>query len=198
MPGERVTFYASGGSAQFASGGNLSLGNQVSPFVLQNGDSATFMRVDAGAAAFVLIAASTKTLTTPTVTLKKGSGAGNYSSASTSDVAVDGTNLALTVTIPTGWKLSIVCSGGITSLTAAVTVFVGIADGGTTVLTQPIFPAIAGNFQPFALAWEINGDGASHTVDLRYHTTAGVDQVSINNASAIQLPTMVFTLVPSN
>lgn len=56
MPGEQVTFYATGGTAQFATGGNLTLGSQVSPFVLQAGDSATFLRVDAGTPAFILIA----------------------------------------------------------------------------------------------------------------------------------------------
>jgi len=210
QPGEFIAFYATGGSAQFATGGNISLGTQTSPMVIPSGDSATFMRVDAGAAAFVLVGLSTKTLTGPvingtptgtgisTVTFKKGTGAGNYSSASTSDVAVDGTNLAATITIPTGWKLTIMASGGITSLTAIVTVFVGIADGGTVVLTQPVNASGIGNFAPFALIWEINGDGAAHTIDLRYHTSNGADSVSINNASATQLPTMVFTLMPSN
>lgn len=55
MPGGIVTLYATGGTIQFASGGNLSLGNQSSPFILQAGDSATFIRVDAGASAFVLV-----------------------------------------------------------------------------------------------------------------------------------------------
>lgn len=210
MPGETITFYTTGGSAQFATGGNISLGTQTSPMVVPSGDSATFMRVDAGTPAFVLVSLSTKTLTSPvingtptgtgisTVTLKKGTGAGNYTSASTSDVAVDGTNLAATITIPTGWKLTILVSGSASSLTAAVTIFVGIADGGTVVLTQPILPTLAGNFSPFALAWEINGDGAAHTIDLRYHTTNGLDSVTINNAASNQLPTMVFTLTPSN
>ena len=41
------------------------------------------------------------------MTLKKGSGAGNYTSASTTYVVVDSTNLCFTITIPTGWKLGI-------------------------------------------------------------------------------------------
>jgi hypothetical protein len=58
QPGERVTFYTTGGSAVFATGGNLSLGSQASPLIVNAGDSVTFMRVDAGAAAFVLMAYS--------------------------------------------------------------------------------------------------------------------------------------------
>lgn len=54
-PGETVTLYATGGSVQFATGGNLSLGNNISPFVLQSGDSATFMRVDQGTPVFILV-----------------------------------------------------------------------------------------------------------------------------------------------
>ena len=107
-------------------------------------------------------------------------------------------NLAATITIPTGWKLSIVASGGISSLTETVTVFVGIADGGTVVLTQLVLPTVASSFSPFVLGWEINGDRASHTIDLRYHTTNGADSASINSASSTQLPTMIFTLTPSN
>lgn len=53
--GEAVTLYATGGTVQFATGGNLSLGNNLSPFVVQAGDSVTFMRVDAGTPAFILV-----------------------------------------------------------------------------------------------------------------------------------------------
>lgn len=194
MPGECVIFYASGGTVQFGTGGNLSLGAYATPLIIPSGGSCTFMRVDAGAASFVLVSV---TLINTTV-FKKGTGAGNYTSASTTDVVVDGTNLAATITIPLGWKLTIVASGGITSLTAIVTTFVGIADGGTIVLTQPVNASGIGNFAPFTLGWEINGDGASHTIDLRYHTSNGADSVSINNASSTQLPTMIFTLIPSN
>lgn len=134
----------------------------------------------------------------PTYTLKKGTGAGNYTSASTTDVVVDGTNLSFSGIIPTGWKLVIMASGGITSLTAAVTVFVGIADGGTIVKTMPILPTLASNFTPFVILWEINGDGNTHTIDLRYHTTNGADSVSIDNNTATEVPTMIFILSPSN
>lgn len=194
QPGECVTFYASGGSVQFGTGGNLSLGAYTTPLIIPSGGSCTFMRVDAGATAFILVSV---TLINTTV-FKKGTGAGNYTSASTTDVVVDGTNLAATITIPLGWKLQVLAFGGITSLTATVTVFVGIADGGTILDTMPITAALVGNFTPFSIGWIINGDGASHTIDLRYHTTNGADSVSINNASSTQLPTMIFTLIPSN
>ena len=50
-----ITFFASGGSVVFATGGNLSLGSQTSPVLVNSGDSITFMRVDAGTPAFVLM-----------------------------------------------------------------------------------------------------------------------------------------------
>lgn len=237
QPGESVTFYTTGGTAQFATGGNLNLGSNVSPLLVSSGDSVTFTRVDAGASAFVLTGYSpgggnavkfnttivtdktgtgkavldtSPTIASPvingtptgtgiaTTVFKKGTGAGNYTSASTTDVVVDGTNLAATITIPTGWKLEVKAFGGISSLTATVTVFVGIADGGAVLDTLPVTAALVGNFTPFAVGWVINGDGASHTIDLRYHTTNAADSVTINNAASNQLPTMIFTLYPSN
>lgn len=134
-----------------------------------------------------------------TLTLKKGSGGGNYTSASTSYVAVDGTNLLYTVTIPTGWKLAIAARGDVTSATAAVLTGVAIADGGVVIVETQVTPATVNVVAaPFALAWVVNGDGASHTIDLRYKTSNAADSVVIANAAATLTPTMVFTLMPSN
>jgi hypothetical protein len=129
------------------------------------------------------------------VTLKKGSGAGNYTSTSTSFVAVDGTNLILTTIIPVGWNLVINASGLITSATAAVPVFYALADGGSVVVQSELTPPGAGSPQSFALNWVIAGDGNSHTVDLRYSTSNASDAVTMGNNSSTLTPTMVFNLV---
>lgn len=134
----------------------------------------------------------------PTVTLKKGSAAGNYSSSSLTPVVVDGTNLAFTVTIPTGWKLVVQCSGLISSLTGLATVSVFIADGGTGLQTAQVLAQSAANFTSFSLSYVINGDGASHTIDLRYFTGNAADAVTIANSGTTIIPTMIFTLTPSN
>ena len=136
------------------------------------------------------------------LTLKKGSGGVNYSSASTTYVRVDSTNLAFTVTVPTGWKLAVTASGNITTLTAAIAANVALADGtsdNSGILVEGNFlPQAAGVTQFFALNWVVAGDGASHTINLQYKTSNGADSVQITNTSATFLPTMVFTLMPSN
>jgi hypothetical protein len=134
----------------------------------------------------------------PTLTLKKGSGAGNYTSTSLTAVQVDGTNLAFTVTIPIGWKLSVQASGSIGSNTASVTVAVSITDGGTKLQEVTALGPTAAGLIPFSISSIITGDGASHTIDLRFFTTNASDAVAILNASSNQLPTMVFNLSPSN
>jgi hypothetical protein len=134
----------------------------------------------------------------PTLTLKKGSGAGNYTSTSLTAVQVDGTNLTYTVTIPTGWKLSVQASGTVGSNTASVTVAVSITDGGTKLQEITALGPTAAGLIPFSLSSVITGDGASHTIDLRFFTTNASDAVAILNASSTQIPTMTFNLSPSN
>ncbi len=48
LPGETVTFIVVGGTVQFATGGNLSLGSNPSPLIVHSGDSVTFTRLDIG------------------------------------------------------------------------------------------------------------------------------------------------------
>src|SRR6266704_2145657 len=136
---------------------------------------------------------------TPSATLKKGSGGGNYVSASTVYVDVDAANLGLTITIPTNWKLVINASGQLTSATAIATVSVSLLDGATLIEAQ-VNPTVVGTAgaEDWALNWVINGDGASHTVKLQYKTSNGADSATSLNSSATLLPTMVFTLIPSN
>lgn len=134
----------------------------------------------------------------PTFTLKKGTAAGNYTTASTSYVQVDGTNLLYTVTIPTGWKLAISASGSTWTQTGSVVLGVELADGGNALVETFVISSSVSFPVSFALHWIITGDGASHTVDLRYRTTNGADSATILNTSSTQYPTMMFILSPAN
>ena len=132
------------------------------------------------------------------VTLKKGSNGGDYTTTSTTYTQVDGTNLAFTTTIPVGWKLSIVSTGDLTCNTSTISPSVAIADGGTVVLENFVACNNINTFLPWNLAWVVNGDGASHSIDLRYKTTNAADSAQIANHGTTIIPTMVFTLMPSN
>lgn len=140
----------------------------------------------------------------PTVTLKTGTGAGNYTTSSTSLVRVDTTNLANAVTIPTGWKLLINASGVVSSATAAGGVNIALADGtadNTGVLVQVLdVPTIsgAGAFNAWTINWVVNGDGASHTLNLQFSTGNASDAAIMVNNTSTQKPAMTFLLTPSN
>lgn len=134
----------------------------------------------------------------PTITLKKGSGAGLYTSTSLTYVQVDGTNLTYTVTIPTGWKLLINAAFRAGTNTAAVAHNIGLADGGTIIVETNPTLATANTANPGSLAWVVNGDGASHTIDLRFKTSNAADAVIMGNQTGTDLPTMTFLLTPSN
>lgn len=141
----------------------------------------------------------------PTITLKKGSGAGSYTSASTTYVVVDATNLCYTVTIPTGWKLYMNVSLTGTSLTAVVAVLFAITDNAACstansgIMSEQGGAATSpGSSLPVSLSWVINGNGAAHNIALQYKTTNASDSVQINNSSSTFVPTMTFLLTPSN
>lgn len=141
----------------------------------------------------------------PTLTLKQGTGLGNYTSASTSYVVMDSTNLCYTVTIPTGWKLMV--SGAISAgtLTAAVAFLIAITDNAacTTANAGILEEVGSAGLSPGAstgipINWVINGDGAAHHVALQMKTTNAADSVFILNSSATLNPVITFLLSPSN
>lgn len=138
----------------------------------------------------------------PTVTLKKGSGGGNYTTASTTYVRADSTNLNYAVTIPSGWKLMVSASGSAFTATGAVSMNVAIADGGsdnTGILVEHAMTASSTSaFMGWAIHWVITGDGASHTINLQYKTSNASDSATISNSSATIVPQMVCFLTPSN
>lgn len=135
----------------------------------------------------------------PTVTYKSGGGIGNYTRTSSTLAAVDSTNLSLTVTIPTGWKLVVWASGGAEVSANTTSAVLAIRD---TFLAQ-IFAEIsaniatAGNVYPFSLCAAIPGDGSSHTVQLQFASSDNSSTVTIPNSGS-NFPTMVFLLTPSN
>lgn len=143
------------------------------------------------------------------LTLKTGSGSGNYTGANTAFAAVDTTNLCYSVTIPTGWKLSVQASGVLESVTAAVVQSVALADAGATCTTGGV-TALAGSERdttptaiatfdaPFATGYVLTGDGNAHSILLLAKTANGSDDWGIQNTSAAAAPSMTFTLMPSN
>jgi hypothetical protein len=135
----------------------------------------------------------------PTVLLKKGTGAGNYTTASTTYVDVDTSNLSCgaAVTIPVGQKLTVIANGNITSVTAAVFVGVSLFDAATLVEVF-VTPVVVANNSPFSISWVIVGDGAAHTVKLQYRTSNASDSAQILNATATQLPSMICTTQAAN
>jgi hypothetical protein len=136
----------------------------------------------------------------PTTTFKSGSNAGAYSTSNTSLVDVDATNLALTVTIPLGWKLVVFANGVVTNATAIVGVVLAIYDSVANAAVGAPVNILAGSTSSngsFFTQAVINGDGNSHTVKLRWETASGSDAAQMTNSNGI-FPGMMFILMPSN
>ena len=134
------------------------------------------------------------------VTRKLGSQAGNYSITSATFVDVDATNLAYTVTIPTGWKLLVQAALVYAQNTAAVGAYFQIYDtvsGGQPGVANEVPPA-TGQPSSVSLLAVISGEGYSHTVKLQAATGNAADAVIIQNSSAAYTPVMTFLLMPSN
>lgn len=143
---------------------------------------------------------------TTTLTIKKGSGAGNYTNATTSYTVADSANLCLTVTIPIGWKLGVSAQGALSTATAAVVAQAALTDNaacstanaGVLVETAPIQGAGIGVADAFALDWVITGDGNTHNIAMQFKTSNAADTASLINSSATITPTIKFELALSN
>jgi hypothetical protein len=124
------------------------------------------------------------------ITAKTGSGAGDYNTGSGTTVDVDATNLAYTVTIPSG-KPVLILASGTCAATAQMTGAVVIADGDTTLVEQQIFtPTVGANF-PFSLSGVVIGTGAPKTFKLRFRSS-GAATFTIRNSSAAVAPRLTF------
>lgn len=132
----------------------------------------------------------------PRVIYLRGSGTGNYTTASTTPVPVDSTNLQTTVTIPVGAKAIVQAAGFGASASATVNGTVYIVDG-TTVLQNDSIGGSSNNTNTFALLAVITGDGASHTISLQYSTNASGTAFTIYNSGSGQWPTMVVQIMPA-
>jgi hypothetical protein len=183
--------------------------------IFSSGSASAIFKVEAGVTATIAVSLGTGTGASTvysgagsvnqimplaiTTTLKKGTNAGNYSSGSTTFTSVDGTNLSYTATIPMGWKLLVDVAGNLGQNTAVVAngVSVALFDGSTQLCSVSNTTQAPGDANPFAMTWAITGDGASHTITLKYLTANAADAVLIYNSSSI-FPVMRFLLTPSN
>lgn len=131
-------------------------------------------------------------------TQKSGTNNGtNYTSPSTSFVDVDVTNLAYTVTIPTGWRLQIIATTSVFVQTALVNVGMAIFDSvpNTQIVRHNfILPPGLSSDVPATLNWQISGDGLSHTIKLQFATSNTADSVGIRNGNG-DVPVMDFLLL---
>ena len=135
------------------------------------------------------------TSTTMGITQKLGSAAGNYTTTSTSFVAVDSSNLSITVTVPTGWKEYCVVVATVWSNTAGASISFGFQEGASTRNQQFVEQQVATRAQVVTDQWTITGDGASHTLDTVWATSAGT--ATMNN-STTAVPNLTCTLMPSS
>ena len=131
------------------------------------------------------------------ITQKKGSGGGDYSTTSASYVDVDSTNLAFTVTIPSGWKLWVTAKFNYLQNTAAAFGNIGILDG-SIIAEETLTTTVVGARSSGYLQAVITGDGASHTVKLQFKTGNVSDAFLISNSNSTQTAFMSFLLLPSN
>jgi hypothetical protein len=125
------------------------------------------------------------TSTFPTIVEKASSNTGtNYSTTSTSLVAVDATNLLYTVTIPVGSKLTVSVSGSAQNSTATDGVLVSLAGASCASPLQIVAMSTAAAFQsmPFSISKVITGDGSSHTIELCFAAQTGGTAAIFNNS----------------
>ena len=120
------------------------------------------------------------------VTKRTGSGAGNYTTSSTSLVAVDGTNLAVALVTLVSQMIVIWAAGSFANGSASDFTSVVIAKDGT-----PVAQVIAGGtgasvYFPFSACYSEVGDGSSHTWALYWKVTGGTGNMA--NDSAYDCP----------
>lgn len=137
----------------------------------------------------------------PTTVTKDGSGAGNYSTATTASfVVVDATNQALTTVVPLGMQLDIRAIGACTQSVGADQngMKIAILDGATVLKQVEITTPAASSLVNYALQATIIGDGNSHTVQLGFATSNAAHAVVIQNGGTEFNPSMKWTLQASN
>lgn len=126
----------------------------------------------------------------------RGSGAGNYTTTSSSPVAVDATNLEQAVTIPVGYKL-LISAAGTGEAPSGEILIIGIADVTSGVVSLASDEIATSSQIPFAMNYVMNGDGNSHTIGLVFTSFSSGTSTVINSAAYLS-PQMTLELIPSN
>jgi len=122
------------------------------------------------------------------MTTRAGSAAGDYTTTSASDVDVDGTNLAYTVSPASGKKVFIIATVSVLhSSTVAVTVV--LADGTTALAETEAIPTTTRSV-PTTVSYVFTGDGSSHTFKLRWRTASAT--ATMHNSTAVNAPRLLF------
>jgi len=138
--------------------------------------------------------------TAPTITTKTGSGAGDYTTISATYVRVDTTNLAYTVTVPVGQKMTITvqCVEYVTVNTNETDVALADGTADNTGILREAFGGVAGNTWnfPVNIVYVFVGDGASHTFNLQHRVVGGTARM--RNATSTVKPYMIFSLGTAN
>lgn len=137
-----------------------------------------------------------------TMVQKSGTGNGtNYTTASTTYVDVDATNLNYNVTVPSGYKLQVTVAGTIFNNTAYGGSYASLYDNSTSTRLSEInlqeTSVAAGYPVPFSLTNILTGDGNSHSIRLQFKDGGG-GTCGIGNASTTFTVFMTFILMPSN
>jgi hypothetical protein len=135
-----------------------------------------------------------------TIVFARGTGSGNYTGTNTSLANVDAAHLTSgALTIPTGWKLCVWCSGTCFPTTGTANVNIALFDSfSSAVVTQILQTGTLNTTLGFNLVYEFNGDGNAHTYTLQASTTNASDAWNITNSALIGAPVMLFIMAPSN
>lgn len=136
-------------------------------------------------------------LAAPTIVARSGTGAGNYTTTSTSYVDVDATNLAYTVTPSTGNALLFIVTG---------VMFNDVAGGGQSYLA--LYDSVLGGIlqqtyvnnnantvsQPYAAVFTatLKGDNQAHTLKLQFKAGAGGGTAHLLNSGGIIAQMLIF------
>lgn len=137
------------------------------------------------------------------IAVKKGTQNGtSYSQATTTYVDVDAANLALSILIPIGQKLTVLAVVPFNFTAGNVTPMARIVDG-TTAIAEGSIGAAAGMWFPVPYMGEVNGDGLTHTIKLQFAASAGSaiirnEAPSTTTSPANGWPVMLFWMGPAS
>lgn len=191
-----------GGAGQDAGAIEVIAGTGTAGATLDNRNGAAALPATAVRLADIIVANGAASIVTANIrdrrpwatgamTVERGTGAGDYSTTSTSFVAVDATNL--------GCRLE--CSGaplrvsvqGIISGSTGLNYHALYVDGAAATEIMQHRPGSTVQAEAFHDEWLLTPAAGSHTFELRFrHETGGANSTIIHNSSAAVRPVMVF------